>query len=686
MPALALFELQEERGRWLMCAIVGLLSLAPDRLACVQEMTTALRHRGPDDEGYLVVGSGQVLALGGNDTPAADYQAETPYRPVARLAKVNIPPGAWLALGHRRLSILDLSPLGHQPMNWQGRYWMVYNGEVYNYVELRAELEAAGHVFISHCDTEVILAAYAQWGVGCFSRFNGMWAIALYDTQQDSLLLSRDRFGVKPLYYWATEGLFAFASEIKAFTCLPGWRARANGQAIHDFLLSSLQDHSRETMFVDVLQLEPGTYVRLNCAEWRAKARSAPRAALEVTRYYQIQPQPFDGTFEEASSQFRELLTDAVRLRLRADVPVGSCLSGGLDSSSIVCVTHRLLREQSNRCAHEAFSACSEIARFDERRFIDHVIAATGVKAHYTFPAVKELFNDLERVTWQQDEPFASTSIYAQWCVFRIASEARLKVLLDGQGADEQLFGYANFRRAFFCGLLRSGHPLMLWQEAVAARGTRAGALSGCWRAFIDTATPLGFQRRFRQFRRTQRPPGWLNPARLDATYPGRLAGRFSRHKSATELSLELLAGAHLQMLLHWEDRNSMAHSIESRVPFLDYRLVEFVTGLPDHYKIRHGLTKAVLREGMGNLVPEAVLQRRDKMGFVTPEEVWAREQAVGQFQQLLAEAVALSRGVLTPDALQHFERVLRQKAPYDGSVWRMISLGRWLQRFNVAI
>jgi asparagine synthase (glutamine-hydrolysing) len=439
-------------------------------------------------------------------------------------------------------------------------------------------------------------------------------------------------------------------------------------------------------MFADVFQLEPGCLARLKCGHWReAKAGTSDESGVAVARWYQLQPKPFNGSFADAAAQFRELLIDSVRLRLRADVSVGSCLSGGLDSSSIVCATHRLLREQAAACAHKTFSACSEIKRFDEREFIAKVVAATGVEPHYVFPSLKDLFAELDRVVWHQDEPFAGTSIYAQWCVFKLAAEADIKVMLDGQGADELLYGYPNFRRAFLCGLLRSGRALTVWREALAARGHWSGALSGFWRAAVDTVTPIGLQRLFRQFRRNQQPPAWLAPAALGASFPGPLAARFQRHTSALELSLELLSGAHLQMLLHWEDRNSMAQSIESRVPFLDYRLVEFATGLPDDYKIRQGLTKAVLRTGMSELVPPEVLARRDKMGFVTPEEVWARQSGAEEFRRALAEAIVTCKGIVKPAAKELLEDAIAGRRGYDSAVWRIISLGTWMRRFGVS-
>ena len=654
-------------------------------------MTALLRHRGPDDEGYLLVGAGGPVCFGGVETPSSVFASDMPYEPSANLKKPEIRFEPWLALGHRRLSILDLSPFGHQPMCYQGRYWIVYNGEVYNYLELRTELETLGHRFLSHCDTEVILAAYGQWGTDCFARFNGMWALAIYDVQSAKLVLSRDRFGIKPLYYWKTGELFAFASEIKAFTCLPGWRPRLNGQAVHDFLLSGLQDHSRETLFADVFQLDPGCYAEIDCRPWQSGSpKSAPELPdsfpkLQTHRWYQITPTPFTGSFEAAAARFRELLIDSVRLRLRSDVPVGSCLSGGLDSSTIVCATHELLKARGGDCAHKTFSACSHLERYDERRFILQVVKATGVEGHYVFPAAEVLMAEMDKVIWHQDEPFAGTSIYAQWCVFKTAAEQRIKVMLDGQGADESLCGYYEFRRAFLCGLLRQGRPGLAWQEALAASGRPTRALSAFVRAAADAAIPAGLQRAFRTFHRSRRPPAWLDRHALGAAFPGPLAGRFQQGRSARAFSLNLLTGSHLQMLLHWEDRNSMAHSIESRVPFLDYRLVEFVTGMADEYKIRRGATKAVLRQGMSGMVPAGILTRQDKMAFVTPEAVWVTQDGREEFRARLATALECTKGIVARPAKKLLEDAIDGRMPYDSAVWRIIALGAWMRLFEVA-
>lgn len=661
-----------------MCAIAGLISAKLETLDVISGMNRLMRHRGPDDEGYLSIGPGGPVSLGGRDTASAVWATDSPWRPAGMVGPAAEGGAIRIALAHRRLSIVDLSPLGHQPMSHAGRYWIVYNGEVYNYRELRAELEAAGSTFLSHSDTEVILAAYSRWGAACLDRFNGMWALAIYDAEKQELFLARDRFGVKPLYYRMAQATFAFASEIKAFTAVPDWEARANEQAVQDFLLHGLQDHSSETMFAGVQQLEPGTYAILDCRRWLGAADAERSAAFKVRRWYALPPACFDGDFDAAAARFLELFRDAVALRLRSDAPIASCLSGGLDSSAIVCTVREQLIGQGEVIPQKTFTACSELPRFDEREYSEKVVAMVGAQASHVFPSAAGLFAALDELIWHQDEPFGSTSIYAQWTVFAAAAAKGVKVMLDGQGADELFYGYQSFRRPFLANLVRTGK----WRAAFREAGGGKGRL----RALRDAWTPLPVQSAFRAHRRRSRLPGWLHPRRLNAENPGRLASRFERFQNARELSLEMMTGQHLQKLLHWEDRNSMAHAIEARLPFLDYRLAEFALSLPDQHKIRDDWSKAVVRSGMRDLMPEPVRLRRDKMAFVTPEEIWARETHADTFRAELAEAVAVSRGILTSGAPDYLERIIRGELPYDTACWRMICFGRWVKRFGVKV
>jgi asparagine synthase (glutamine-hydrolysing) len=670
-----------------MCGITGLLSsnasIAQEKL---NAMNKAISHRGPDDEGYVLFSKERFHCLAGSDTPMSSLSGSMLWAPHAQIEGSSI--SAHLGFGHRRLSIVDLSPLGHQPMcNPTGRYWITYNGEIYNHLELREELEKLNHQFSSHSDTEVILAAYAQWGEGCLSRFNGMWAFAIYDRELDVLFMARDRFGVKPLYYWVTpEKELAFASEIKQFTELPGWGARVNGQRAYDFLVWGVTDHTDETLFSSVYQLRPGHCISMKVSQWTDKLTSDGR--LRASPWYELKKGNFSGTFEEAATEFRRLLTDSISLRLRADVPIGSCLSGGLDSSSIVCVMNDLLRQQDAHSLQKTFSACSDVARFDERNWIEAVVSKTGVDAHYVYPDLNRLFEESQEITWHQDEPFGSTSIYAQWNVFRLAAENGVKVMLDGQGADEQLAGYHGFFSPRLSTLFRSLRWMSLLREMRAMRKIHGYSPITAAKYLANGLLPDSVRDVLKRSQgMTHRAPEWLNPGMLGCI-PANPFSSFDEQKSSSiqEFSHVQLTSSTLQMLLHWEDRDSMAHSIESRVPFLDYRLVEFVLGLPDEYKISDGITKKVLRSGMSGILPDSIRDRMDKLGFVTAEEVWIRERAQSAFRDKLDTAIEASSGVLRPSAGRILEQIISGERPFNFLVWRMVNFGEWIQKFDVRI
>ena len=672
-----------------MCGISALYSphaaLAPDTMRAV---LAAVRHRGPDDEGIACFhGAGMTpAAFGGTATPDAVYAAALPYAPSRGEIQAA---SASLALAHRRLSILDLSPSGHQPMCSADRSnWITYNGEIYNYVELREELKTLGRSFVSQSDTEVILAAYQQWGTECLTRFNGMFAFVLFDRSRRTLFAARDRFGIKPLYYWISpDGLIAFASEIKQFTVLPGWQSRINGQRAYDFLNWALLDHTDETLYDSVHQLRGGEALTLELGGNRPVAAN-PGGRLPVYCWYELAPRQFGGTLAEAGEEFRRLLTDSIRLRLRSDVSVGSCLSGGLDSSSIVCLMNELLREHDAQAMQKTFSACSVVKRFDEREFIDEVVGHTATDAHYVYPDHNDLFRTLDRMTWHQDEPFGSTSIFAQWCVFQLAAENGVKVMLDGQGADEQLAGYHNYFAPRFGGLLRSLQWATLWQEILAARRRHDHALLWGLKQTFNNVLPEVLRQ---PMRRAAGQPGvvapWLDMDRMGAIPRDPfLAAGTAKARSVQAMSLSQFRATSIPMLLHWEDRDSMAHSIEARVPFLDYRLVEFVLGLPDEFKISGGETKRLLREGMRGVLPERVRTRMDKLGFATPEQEWLTKLNPDRFRRALRESVDVSAGIVKEEVTSLLDEMIEGRQPFSFLIWRLISFGTWMRVFSLRV
>lgn len=668
-----------------MCGIAALIGASSESAKRLTAMLDAIRHRGPDDEGWVAfAGDGlRATAGGGNDTLGAAYLTSLPYAPAKNS---HMPAGVRAVLGHRRLSILDVSPAGHQPMCFADRrFWIAFNGEVYNYATLRRELEGLGHTFVSHTDTEVVLAAYATWGEACLQRLDGMFGFVLVDRTEAKVFAARDRFGIKPLYYWiAPDQTVAFASEIKQFTVLPGWGAVLNGQRAYDFLAWGILDHTDETLFRGVYQLPPGTSIELDL---KRPLPPESGARLQCQRWYRLEVTPSALGIDEAASKFRRLFEASVDAHLHADVPVGSCLSGGLDSSAIVCVARDLLQDAGLGSEQHAFSACSTIARFDEREFVEEVVSQTGVKAHYISPDLDGLFNNLERITWFQDEPFGSTSIYAQWSVFELAAQSGVKVMLDGQGADEQLAGYNGYHGALNAGLFRNFKWLELAKEMRAVKAIHGRNMLWGFKYIADAMLPpvLRYFARALIGRETASPT-WLDLKRLNSLPGDPVRGGEGAPWSITELSLRQLTRSNLQMLLHWEDRDSMAHSIEARVPFLDHRLVEYTVGLPDSCKLYRGVTKRVLREGLRDVLPAKIRTRMSKLGFATPEEVWVREDAPERFREAVRLAVDASQGVLRPEAVRFADDIIQGRRNFDFSVWRMISFATWMKVFGVAV
>lgn len=638
-------------------------------------MSHLAKHRGPDDAGYAAfcVNDLRPVVYGDAATDPAAFESDLPYAP-RRAAPVA--GDVRVLLGHRRLSILDLSTLGHQPMcEAGGRYWITYNGEVYNYRELRDELIELGYRFISGSDTEVILHAYAAWGEECLARFNGMFSFVLIDRQTRRLLAVRDRFGVKPLYYWrAPDGMLAFASEIKQFTGLPGWQARINGVRARDFLCEALYEHTDQTLFEGVRQLRGGHLLHCDLAQ------RAPEAI--VRQWYRLVSVPFAGTEQDAAAGLHTLLSDSVRLRLRADVRVGSCLSGGLDSSSIVGLVNQSLSGAGEHERQHVFSVYYDVPEGDERRYIDAVVEKTGVAAHRVAPSCAQLFDTLKKLTWHQDEPFGSTSVFAQWEVFRLAAENGVRVMLDGQGADEALGGYHTYFGARLAGMLRSGRLGALRHEAGAMHGLYGYSPQWLLRQAMLSVLPSALTA---LIKRASGPPAWFDAAALGLEDEPAFQLPRNWRRSIQSVSQAQLLTSNLPMLLHWEDRDSMAHSVEARVPFLDYRVVEFLLGLPDDHKIAGGITKLVLREAMADVLPPAVAGRTDKMGFVTPEQRWMKNEA-GAFRIALDTAVEVSRGVLRPSALDEFDSMVAGKTPFSYLPWRQISFGAWINEFSVAL
>lgn len=575
-----------------------------------------------------------------------------------------------VALAHRRLAILDLSPDGRQPMaDERGRYRILHNGEIYNYLELRQELEAHGHRFRTQTDTEVIIAAYDQWGRSCVKRFNGMWAFAIWDRERRELFCARDRFGVKPFYYRLKDGRLSFASELKAFKA-QAVPFVANGRVIRDFLEHALVDHTNETVVEGVNELPAAHTVTFGTQGARFE------------RYWQLElREPPAGDPVEG---FRELFLDSVRLHLRSDVPVGTCLSGGLDSSAIACTVDHFLRTEVEAAKpvgerQQVFTAYFEEPGLDERPYAEHVVDRTRALSHPVSFTASELIENLPAIVEAQDEPFRSTSITAQWFVMREARRAGLKVMLDGQGGDEILGGYDGYFPFLFADLMLRGRFRTLLAEVGAYRRLRGvsyaqagGALA---RPFVPASVQWGLRARASGAHALLHPAlrGQKPALPMDTnTFPDHFRRR-----------LQVVLTQRLPELLRYEDRNSMAHSIEARVPFLDYRLVEFMFSLEPRYLIHQGRAKVILRKAISDLLPPRISARTDKMGFETPEAQWLRGP-LGEFaSEVFHSASFRERGFVNPQAAQ--ARLRRHRAGYlsaGSELWRALSLELWAQRF----
>lgn len=661
-----------------MCGIGAIISIPGCQITpdSIHQMMTVMKHRGPDDEGYLCHMEGTMpVSAGGDDSPSDIWSHTFVHTPGNRIQELNTP--FHVMLGHRRLSIVDLSVAGHQPLcSDDKRYWIVYNGEVYNFRELREELRSVGFSFYSDSDTEVILKSYIAWGKECLHRFNGMWGFIIYDSLHQDFFVARDRFGVKPVYYWFSEsGFLAISSEIKGFTVLPGWKPEVNADRAYDFLVNGLLDHTSETLFSGVFQLNGGHYLHFS------------RDTLIHTSpvcWYSPSFQANHDTDQSSVGKFRDLLTDAVGLRMRADVPVGSCLSGGLDSSSIVLIVNKLLQKSGSNPVQKTFSASSHNPRWSEKKYSDLVIQQTPIEGHYVYPDSDGLFSIMDRLIWHQDEPFVTTSIYAQWCIFQSANDQGMKVMLDGQGADEILCGYNDFLYAVGSEYLRNMRFHQLFQEILCA--SHKFQISGItiMGQVIYYALPSSVRLLINRLVLSHKySPRWMNPAFMKQIHVAKASSYIPVEPDTTLLSWKTLFHTSLPMLLHFEDRNSMAHSIESRVPFTDYRIAEMALFLRLQMKWKKCISKRILREAMKGLLPEKVRTRQDKMGFVTPEEMWMTEKPA-LFRELLHSSVEISEGIISTEICESFDQFLHSGKGFSHIFWRVMVFGRWMSVYNV--
>ncbi|MEM3393931.1 MAG: asparagine synthase (glutamine-hydrolyzing) [Candidatus Methanomethylicia archaeon] len=605
-----------------MCGIAGYFGLRNFKL--LKKMLKAIKHRGPDDEGIFL-----------DDD---------------------------VGLGNRRLAIIDIKT-GKQPIHNENKdVWIVYNGEIYNFLELKDELEKRGHRFYTKSDTETIVHAYEEWGINCLKKLNGMFAFAIWDKRKKTLFLARDRFGIKPLYYYFSDGKLIFASEIKAILEDKSISIIPNDKVIYKFLVYSFNDDADETFFKNIKRLLPAHYMIVN------------EDGIKIRKYWDLKINRKLKNLKseyEIAKELYTLLEDSIKRHLISEVPIGTCLSGGIDSSTIACIINKFLKNNNSIVKiigkiQKSFSAVYDDKRVDERKYIKEVLKFTKIEKNYTFPSSKKLWKDLKKIIYFQDEPFLGPSIYAQWEVMKIASK-KVKVLLDGQGGDEIFAGYIPYYGIYFRNLLKEKKYFQLLKEFLLS---------------LDLTLPFIF-RYFSQKKIENEIKKMLNE-RIVKKYEKKFKSKWICNNLDEFLYMEITKTS-LPRLLRYEDKNSSAFSIEARVPFLDHRICEFIFSLPISVRIKNGWTKYILRKAVDGIVPEKIRWRRSKIGFAVPEKRWLLELKDEIMKVFLSKEFRNRKYFNQEEIVKKFREFCNNKLneEYVRIFWRILILEFWLRVFS---
>lgn len=601
-----------------MCGIFGIIVKDPSYTHFdINALNNLAEHRGPDDEGYF--------------------------------HKNNV------HLAHRRLSILDVSSSGHQPMTFLERYTVSFNGEIYNYIEIRNELLELGYNFQTDSDTEVILVAYHAWGRDCVKKFNGMWAFALYDSITQVLVVSRDRFGKKPFYVLENEKCYAFASEIKQLLPLMDSR-NVNFRVAAEFVLHGKIENTNETFFKGISKLPASTVSLIDCTDF----------SREEYLYYSL---TFSGSvqalnLETATDQYSEALAESVKLRLRSDVKVGACLSGGLDSSSIVGIIGKLLPQEEMR-QFLAITAQSIESATDETEFAESVVEALGSDWLKIKPTTEEFIDLLDEVVYTQEEPFEGPSVFMQYLVMKASSGAGCKVMLDGQGGDETLLGYENYMIVVLRDLLTHFKFLEFFKTSKAMQGFRLSRSRLVLAAFVNVAFTWKERLRYAFRNRLIKNPSKRLLYNQDSSpYSALSIFDFQKHQ---------LMSSQLPVLLRYEDKNSMRNSVETRLPFLDYNLVNLACSIDAQHKVSQGYMKYLLRKAIEGVLPSSIVWRKTKFGFEAPTGLWL-SRIRGEMLRCIGESKVLNEFSIDFSKLDN-----RQ-------LWRCFSVAKWESVYKVVL
>jgi len=606
-----------------MCGISGIIYKNGKKVKKneIQKINDLIAHRGPDDEGFYFENN--------------------------------------FAFGHRRLSILDLSSDGHQPMHFFGKYTITYNGEIYNYLEIKKELSSYGYTFNSCTDTEVILASYDKWGEECVNKFNGMWAFAIYDRRKNIIFCSRDRFGIKPFYYLDKDDKFIFGSEIKQLLVFQEENI-CNKEVLIDFIVTGIQEHTNSTFFKNVYKLEQSHNLIYNLKD----------NTYKIYKFYSIDFKENNLSLEESIEDYKKELERAIDYRLRSDVKVGTCLSGGLDSSSVAAIASKKYRKNSDN-KFIAIHAKSTEKSTDESYFAKMVAEKCDLDLNIVEPTSDDFKNNIEEIIYTQEEPFGSPSIFMQYFVMKKANELGCTVMLDGQGGDETLLGYEKYYPSAYVDVFKKLGFFRALKNVRSSNKNNA-KMTLTW-ILKYTIGSLFAELRKKEYRRRT---SFLKPFENQFTFFDDLSNSYWDMNKLQEYEIKY---TNLPVLLRYEDKNSMRHSIETRLPFIDYRTLENALNINIEYKIRDGWTKYILREVIDKYLQKEIVWRKNKLGFNAPENIWLKK-----IEREIAKEIDNSRILET---IAYKNKLLNQLVRMDSRLkWRIYNVAIWERIYGVKI
>lgn len=614
----------------------------------IEKMHAQIPHRGPDAEGFLSWSPNKFVEI--------SHQSD----------QLNT---GKLLFSHRRLAIQDTSSRSAQPMtNSDKTLSIIFNGEIYNFIEIRENLEKLGCSFSTNSDTEVLLKAYEIWGKEVFSRLVGMFTFLILDLRKSCLFVGRDFFGIKPLYYSYKNGSYFFASELNSLICLDSISRKVHPKALYDYLRFGLTNHSSDTLFEDIKQFPAAHYAEIDLK----------KPKLEPIRYWTPHSSQVNYTRNEAIEKLRNLFLKNIKLHLRSDVSVGAMLSGGIDSSAIVMG----MKAVGGKSSHfKTFSYCARDSAYNEEIWIDRITQASKIENHKVFLTSEVFRENLDSLIKIQGEPFGSPSIYAQYKVFELAKNHNVKVVLDGQGADELFAGYRPYLAKRLGNLLKEGKLSEAFQFIISALQLPDLNAKKFLLQLGAYFTPSLFESFARKISGHSFSPGWIEKKWfIDQGLS--LNNSVNSEKKLKSSLIESLTSTVLPALLRYEDLNSMNFSIESRVPFLTQELAEFVYSLDESFLISNTAeTKSIFREAMRGIVPEDILNRRDKIGFKTPEQNLIKQYCNKDFNKdVFFQLPGLNHNIV----LEELEKATTKDIDSDFKYWRWVNFVKWAEIYNV--